>query len=135
MKRNFHALPPDEALQMIAGFFAALADPMRIKIVHTLMSGEQNVNSLTKIVGGQQPNVSRHLRKLTQARLLSHRKSGSQVIYSIAEPLTYGLCEQVCGSLEKRLVIQAKIMGEMARSRPSGKRRTERASESVRSKR
>ncbi len=115
MKRVRHPLPPDEALYMIAVFFAALADPMRIKIVHALMSGDKNVNALVKITRGLQPNVSRHLRKLTLAGVLNHRKRGTHVIYSIGDPSIYNLCEQVCGSLEKRLTQQAKIIGNVAR--------------------
>lgn len=114
MKRP-HPLPPDEALQMIATYFAALADPMRIKIVHALMTGDQNVNLLVKLTGGMQPNVSRHLRKLTTAGLLGRRKHGTQVIYSIADPSVYELCERVCGVLEKRLAKQAKVIGVAGR--------------------
>lgn len=115
MKRARHPLPPDEALYMIAEFFAALADPMRIKIVHALMGGDKNVNTLVKITQGLQPNVSRHLRKLTLAGVLNHRKRGTRVIYSVGDPSIYDLCEQVCGSLEKRLKQQAKIIGGVAR--------------------
>jgi DNA-binding transcriptional ArsR family regulator len=105
------ALPPDEALHMIAHYFTALADPMRMKIVHALMSKEQNVNALVKTTGGSQPNVSRHLRKLTMAGVLNRRKVGTEAIYSIADPSVYDLCERVCGVLEKRLAKQAKVIG------------------------
>ena len=114
MKRP-HALPSDEALQMIALYFAALADPMRIKIVHALMTGDHNVNSLVRITGGTQPNVSRHLHKLTVAGLIDRRKLGTQVIYSIADPSINELCERVCGVLEKRLAKQAKVIGRTVR--------------------
>lgn len=115
MKHTRHPLPPDEALYLIAEFFGALADPMRIKIVHALMGGDKNVNALVQATKGLQPNVSRHLRKLTLAGVLNHRKRGTQVIYSIGDPAIYNLCEQVCGSLEKRLTQQAKIIGGVAR--------------------
>src|SRR3954468_19655838 len=107
MKRP-HVLPSDEALAMIAHYFAALADPIRIKIVHALMAGDQNVNALVKVTGGMQPNVSRHLRKLTLAGLIDRQKLGTQVIYSIADPSINQLCERVCGVLEKRLTRQVK---------------------------
>lgn len=115
MRHVRHPLPPDEALYMIAEFFAALADPMRIKIVHALMAGDKNVNALVEATKGLQPNVSRHLRKLTLAGVLNHRKRGTHVIYSIGDPSIYELCEQVCGSLEKRLTQQARIIGGVAR--------------------
>lgn len=109
MKR-VHALPPEEALEMIARYFVALADPMRIKIVHALMAGDQNVTALVQATGGMQSNVSRHLNKLLLAGVLTRRRQGTQVIYSIADPSLYDLCEQVCGSLEKRFANQAKVI-------------------------
>jgi DNA-binding transcriptional ArsR family regulator len=109
MKR-VHALPSDEALGLIARHFAALADPLRLKIVHALMNGEKNVNDLVRVTDGLQSNVSRHLNKLIHAGVLSRRKQGAQVFYACADPMIYRLCTQVCGSLEKRLVKQAKAM-------------------------
>jgi len=116
MKR-LHALPPEEALEMIAHYFVALADPMRIKIVHALMAGYQNVTALVQVTGGMQSNVSRHLSKLLLAGVLNRRRQGTQVIYSIADPSLYDLCEQVCGSLEKRFATKAKVINAAARRR------------------
>jgi ArsR family transcriptional regulator len=112
--KQTHALPPDEALCLIARHFAALADPLRLKIVHTLIDGEKNVSGLVKTTGGLQANVSRHLHKLTAAGVLNRHKQGAQVFYAIADPSIYDLCEQVCGSLEKRLVKQTKAIGAVA---------------------
>ena len=106
-----HTLPSDEALYLIASYFAALSDPMRLKLVRTLMAGEQNVNTLVDSTGGVQSNVSRHLAKLTSSGLLHRRKEGAHVIYSIADDSIYDLCSQVCGILEKRLAKQARIVG------------------------
>lgn len=105
-----HALPPEEALQMIARHFAALADPLRLKIIHALIHGEQSVNELVAVTGGLQANVSRHLAKMMHAGVLNRRKQGVQVFYSIADPSIYDLCDQVCGSLEKRLAKQSKAI-------------------------
>ncbi len=100
---------------MIAHHFAALADPVRLKIVHALIDGERNVNSLVELTGGLQANTSRHLQKLKAAGVVNRRKAGAQVFYSIADPTIYALCEQVCGSLEKRLTKQVRIIGTTAR--------------------
>ena len=112
-----HALPPDEALCLIARHFAALADPLRLKIVHSLIDGEKNVNELVKATGGLQANVSRHLHKLTASGVLNRRKQGTKAFYAIADPTIYDLCEQVCGSLEKRLAKQSKAIGVVASRR------------------
>lgn len=106
-----HTLPSDEALHLIANYFAALSDPMRLKLVRTLMAGEQNVNALVAATGGVQSNVSRHLAKLTAAGLLHRRREGAHIIYSLADASIYELCGQVCGILEKRLVKQAQVIG------------------------
>lgn len=97
----------DEALELISRRFAALAEPMRLRLVHALFEGEKNVNQLVLESGGTQANISRHLQTLANAHILSRRKVGLQVFYGIADPSIYQLCEMVCGSVEKSLVKQA----------------------------
>ena len=101
----------DDALELIARRFAALAEPMRLKLVHALFSGDKNVNTLVEETGGTQANVSRHLQTLTNAHVLARRKEGLQVFYSISDPTIYKLCDLVCGSIEKQLTRQAGAFG------------------------
>lgn len=105
----------DEALALVARRFAALAEPMRLKLIQTLMRGELNVNALVEEVDGTQANVSRHLQTLMQANILSRRKEGLQVFYAICDPTIAKLCELVCGSLEKQLMKQADSFAASAR--------------------
>lgn len=102
----------DEALALVARRFAVLAEPMRLRLLQTLSEGEKSVNQLAELTGGTQANVSRHLQTLTEAHLLSRRKEGLQVFYSVADPSIFQLCELVCGSLEKRLAQQAGAFGQ-----------------------
>ena len=90
-----------EALQLVARRFAVLAEPMRLRLLQSLIDGEKNVHTLVGLTGGTQANVSRHLQTLTTAHLLRRRKEGLQVFYAIADPTIFRLCELVCGSLEK----------------------------------
>jgi len=92
----------DEALGLIARRFAVLSEPMRLRLLHSLFSGERHVNALVEASGGTQANVSRHLQTLADAGILARRKDGLQVFYSIADPSIFELCELVCGSLEKQ---------------------------------
>lgn len=101
----------NDALVMVAHRFSVLAEPLRLKLLHSLFDGEKSVNTLVEITGGTQGNVSRHLQTLTQAHLLKRRKEGLQVFYSIADPSIFELCELVCGSLEKQLNKQAEAFG------------------------
>ena len=96
-----------QAMELVARRFAVLAEPARLRLLHALFEGEQNVNALVELTDGTQANVSRHLQKLTQAHILARRKEGLQVFYSIADPSIFQLCELVCGSLEKQLAKKA----------------------------
>lgn len=97
----------DAALALIARRFAVLAEPMRLRLLHTLFAGEQSVNTLVGLTGGTQANVSRHLQMLLHAHMVVRRKEGLQVFYAIGDPTIFTLCEQVCGSVEKTLAKQA----------------------------
>ena len=101
-----------DALDQIARRFAVLSEPMRLRLLHALFTGEKSVGEMVKLSGGTQANVSRHLQTLAQAHLLKRRKEGLQVFYSISDPSIFQLCELVCGSVEKTLTQRAK---EMAR--------------------
>jgi len=97
----------DAALELIARRFGVLSEPMRLRLVHALFTAEKSVGALVEETGGTQANVSRHLQTLAGAGILSRRKEGLQVFYSIADPSIYRLCDLVCGSIEKQLAKQA----------------------------
>ena len=101
----------DEAVVMIARRFAVMSDPLRLKLIHALFDGEKNVSAVVSLSGGTQANVSRHLQTLTHAHILSRRKEGLQVFYTIADPSIFKLCELVCGSLETQLNRQVVALG------------------------
>ena len=64
--------------------FKALGSETRLKIIKTLMIKEHNVTDLTKISGKDQTTVSRHLANLREAKLITQRKIGRSVIYTIS---------------------------------------------------
>ena len=101
----------DAALALIARRFAVLAEPMRLRLLHTLFTGERSVNALVAATGGTQANVSRHLQTLLHAHLVVRRKEGLQVFYAIGDPSIFQLCELVCGSMEKQLAKQVGVFG------------------------
>jgi len=101
----------DSALDLIAARFRALGEPNRLKLIIALEEGEKNVTGLVEATGLAQANVSRHLQMLTEAGILGRRKDGLSVIYFIADPTIFDLCDHVCGSVQKRLTKHAKAMG------------------------
>lgn len=96
----------DKALELIAAQFKVLSEPARLKLLIALEPGEKNVSELVAATGMPQSNVSRHLQTLTEARLVSRRKTGAKAYYEIADSAVFALCEHVCGSLEKRFLQQ-----------------------------
>ena len=97
--------------QLVAQRFAVLAEPMRLRLIQTLLAGERNVTELVRATGGTQANISRHLQTLIATHILTRRKEGLQVFYRIADPTIPRLCELVCGSLGKTLTRQAAHFG------------------------
>jgi len=69
--------------------FRALGNETRLKIIETLMIKEHNVSDLTKISDKDQTTISRHLVHLKQAKLITQKKIGRNVIYSIANSKTH----------------------------------------------
>jgi len=52
-------------------YFKALSDETRLRLVHILLHYELSVNELVRILGMGQSRVSRHLKILTEAGLLT----------------------------------------------------------------
>ncbi len=61
----------------------ALSDPNRVKIITMLGVRELCVCELTALLGVAQPTVSKHLRILEDAGLVSFRKEGNWIIYRL----------------------------------------------------
>lgn len=93
----------DEALEMIASQFKILSEAGRLKLLAALQAGEKNVTELIEHTGMPQANVSRHLRSLADAGIVTRRKEGAKAYYQITDKAIFELCHCVCGSLQKRL--------------------------------
>lgn len=89
----------DELLVRIADRMKAIADPTRLKILHSLEEGEVCVGDLAELVGGSQANVSKHLAVLRQAGLVRCRRDGMNVCYAVADESVFDVCRLVCDAL------------------------------------
>ncbi|WP_165253358.1 ArsR/SmtB family transcription factor [Paludisphaera soli] len=90
---------PDEFLDLMAEKFRMLADPTRLAILRALMAGERSVGQVVEETARNQANVSKHLKMLAEAGLVSRRKEGLQVFYKIDDPLVERLCHLVCETI------------------------------------
>jgi len=60
-----------------------LSQPMRLRILCILLNGEQSVLSLAASAKLSQPAMSHHLKKLRDAKLVSTRREGQTIFYSL----------------------------------------------------
>ena len=93
----------DPLIELIAARFRVLAEPMRIKILDQLRSGDGTVSELQDALGASQQNVSKHLGILHGAGMVTRTKDGNHVRYAIADEGVFELCEQVCGGVRRQL--------------------------------
>jgi ArsR family transcriptional regulator len=70
-------------LPEVARWFHALSDETRLEIVRRLGSGERCVCDLTDLLGAAQSRLSFHLKTLKQAGVVTDRKQGRWVYYSL----------------------------------------------------
>ncbi len=85
-------------IELVARRFRMLGEPQRLRILQALECGEKSVNDIVEALQGNQSNISRHLQALYDAGIVGRRRAGTAVIYSIADPMVFRLCELVCRS-------------------------------------
>ncbi len=79
----------DAAYSEIARIAKAMASPARLEIVDFIANGEKCVEDIALQTGISIANASQHLQMLKRERLVSARKRGVQVFYSLASPEVY----------------------------------------------
>ena len=63
--------------------FEAIAEPNRRRLLELLRSGERPAGDLVAATGLSQPGVSKHLRQLREAGLVSVRADGQRRLYRL----------------------------------------------------
>ncbi len=64
----------------------SVAHPLRMAVIDYLKDGEQCVCDIAQQVGSERSNVSRHLAVMVNAGVLTYRKEGLKVFYSLRTP-------------------------------------------------
>src|SRR5438067_716832 len=73
----------DQDLEQLTSLFRLLSDKTRLNILLLLSEGERNVTSLCEHLKLPQPTVSHHLGLLRMHNVISNRRNGKQVFYSL----------------------------------------------------
>lgn len=78
---------PNALRQFKASIFQALGHPTRIAILEALRDGELPAGVIIERLGIEQANASQHLAVLRLKQIVTSRKQGNQVFYSVRDPL------------------------------------------------
>ena len=73
-----------ELYEQFARVSKGLASPKRLELIDVLAQGERSVDDLASAAGIGLTSCSAHLQVLHHARLVSTRKQGTRVYYSLA---------------------------------------------------
>ncbi len=92
---------PLEKAQQMAEFFGTLADPTRLRLLSVLATKELCVCELATILKMSESAVSHQLRLLRTMRLVSYRKEGRNVYYSLADSHIVNLYRSVAEHLDE----------------------------------
>ncbi len=77
-------LPSDGQLNCLADFFQNLADSTRLKIISCLSICDMCVNDICALLSINQTTVSHQLQTLKAQEIVSYRREGKVIIYSLA---------------------------------------------------
>src|SRR5688500_6382772 len=76
---------PPRPLHLQAKLFRGCADPSRLAILEALREGPLHVGAIVAATGLSQPNVSNHLRCLSECGLVSAEQRGRFVHYRLGD--------------------------------------------------
>jgi DNA-binding transcriptional ArsR family regulator len=119
--------------ELTADYFKALANPLRISILDVLRDGERSVNEITEKLNINPSNASQQLTILRHASIVTARKQGLSVYYSVVDPAVFEFLDAAHEVLKRRLTgintmlleitSESKAAPKLSRPRKSGRKR------------
>ena len=97
--------------ELHAALCQTLANPVRLRILSALTDGEKSVNQLVERIGAPQANISQHLAVLRERNIVTTRREGVSIYYSIANPKII----KACNIIREVLFEQMVTTGELAK--------------------
>ena len=96
-----------------ASVFQALAHPTRIAILEVLREGEMPAGAIQERLGVEQANVSQHLAILRSRKIVSSRKQGNQVFYSLRNKVLIKVLDLMRQYFQAHLNESVQMLGEI----------------------
>ncbi|HBQ20644.1 MAG: hypothetical protein A2Z91_07920 [Deltaproteobacteria bacterium GWA2_38_16] len=107
----------EKIIQLHAEICKCLASPVRLKVLNVLRKGEKSVDVLARILGVQKANLSQHLGILRQRKIVTTRKSGLNIFYSISNPKMLKACDILREILFEQLQESEKLIKGMTKKK------------------
>lgn len=85
LKKIKKDMPEDELLQDLGDLFKVFGDTTRIKIMYALYEGEMCVCAISELLNMTQSAISHQLKTLKDANLVSARREGKEMYYSLSD--------------------------------------------------
>src|SRR3954469_23002895 len=82
----FHLPASPTPADILAKYFRAFGDPIRLRILGLVAESERSVGELVAATGESQPKISNHLACLRWCGFVAARREHRHVYYSIADP-------------------------------------------------
>lgn len=92
-----------------ADILKVLANVTRLKIIDLLKNGERCVCEIFPAIGKEQSNTSRHLNIMLSCGVLSRRKEGLKIYYSIKNPEILEVVEIIGEVARREIALKHKL--------------------------
>ncbi len=96
-----------------ASVFQALGHPTRIAIIEALREGELSAGAIQEKLSIEQANLSQHLAILRSRQLVTNRKEGNQVFYSLRNPVLTEVLDIMRRYFQAHLADSIQMLGEI----------------------
>ena len=96
-----------------AEFFKTLAHPARLAILDHLRTGEKSVNELQALLEADQSTISQQLARLRSGNLVDTRKEGTNVYYSVRDPMIFDLMDVAKEIFNRQLVSHQALLQQV----------------------
>ncbi|MCG8917717.1 GNAT family N-acetyltransferase [Actinokineospora sp. PR83] len=109
---------PDAEAGTYSEWFACLAEPMRVKILHAVATAPRGltIGALTEVLGTSQSTCSHHVRRLADVGFVLLRKQGTATVVTVNEACCTGLphaADAVMGLLAPRPCCPADVPADV----------------------
>lgn len=95
-----------EVYEEMAKLFSILAHPKRMQILDLLRRGEACVCHIQAALGLPQPYISQQLRVMREAGIISSRREGPFIYYSLADERVKHFLEEILGQAEEPVAVE-----------------------------